>query len=182
MRKILVIILFISSLHVIAQQENSNVNLRFGSGLSLLGTGDMITLNVENEVNYIMSQIFTGSASLNYGRSTYGVYEAASFFQGNLNFFLAPFGNTTRNVFRIGTGLSYYSVTDVRKNTLVCGVGQTPEEVISYETRNAFGYNVIIENTYAISDRFLIGLKLFTQPYFNGDINSGVLLKGGLVL
>ena len=129
-----------------------------------------------------MSQIFTGAATLNYGHSNFGVYKSASFLQGNLNFFLAPFGNTSRNVFRVGTGLSYYRVTDVRKNTLVCGVGQTAEEVISYETRDALGYNVIIENTYAITDRFLIGLKLFSQPYLNGDINSGVLIKGGLKL
>jgi len=171
-----------SSLHVIAQQENSNLNFRFGSGLSLLGTGDMIALNVENEVNYSLSQTFTGAASLTYGYSNFGVYKSASFLQGNLNFFLAPFGNTSRNVFRVGTGLSYYRVTDVQKYTLVCGVGQTAGEVTSYETRDAFGYNAIIENTYAITDRFLIGLKLFTQPYMNGDINSGVLIKGGLKL
>lgn len=182
MQKYLLLIILIIPFQLMAQQGESQTDFRFGSGLSFLGTGDMITLNVENEVNYTMSQIFTGSASLNYGHSNFGVYKSASFLQGNLNFFLAPFGNISRNVFRIGTGLSYYRVTDVQKNTLVCGVGQTAEEVTSYETRDALGYNVIIENTYAITDRFLIGLKFFTQPYLNGDINSGVLIKGGVKL
>lgn len=174
--------MLMSSIQVMAQQEKSNVTLRFGSGVSLLGTGDMITLNIENEINYKLSPIFSGSASLNYGHSNTGVYEIASFLQGNLNLFLAPFGNTSKNVFRIGTGLSYYNVSDADKITGLCGVGQPVEQTSFFDTRNALGYNLIVENTYAIIDRFLIGLKLFTQSYINGDINSGVMLKAGIAL
>jgi hypothetical protein len=31
-----------------------------------------------------------------------------------------------------------------------------------------------------LTNRVLIGLELFSQPYFNGDINSGLLFKLGL--
>ena len=49
-----------------------------------------------------------------------------------------------------------------------------------FDNRNSFGLNVIIENSYLLTDKFLVGLKLFTQPYSNGDINTGAMLKIGL--
>jgi len=41
---------------------------------------------------------------------------------------------------------------------------------------------MIIENTFSISNELLLGIKLYSQPYFNGDINSGFLLKLGVKL
>ncbi|HDO27853.1 MAG TPA: hypothetical protein ENH02_07030 [Bacteroidetes bacterium] len=38
----------------------------------------------------------------------------------------------------------------------------------------------LMEDSNIFSNNFLIGLKLFTQPYTNGDINSGIILKFGL--
>lgn len=182
MPKYLLILLLISAVHTNAQQNERKTDFRFGSGISLLGTGDMITVNFENEVNFTLSPHISNSFSINYGRSNWGVYETASFVQANANLYVAPFGNTKRNVFRIGTGLSYYNVSDADKIEGLCGVGQPVEETSFFDTRNALGYNLIIENTYAITGRFLIGLKLFTQPYMNGDINSGMMLKAGIEL
>ena len=51
-----------------------------------------------------------------------------------------------------------------------------------FDNRNSYGYNLIIEGTFLITERFLLGVKLFTQPYHNGDINSGALVKVGVLL
>jgi hypothetical protein len=139
-------------------------------GTSLLGTGDMHTLMLENELNYFISNSFATSISLGYGRSNYGVFETASFVQGNLNIYFSPFKNNKKNDFRIGTGLSYYNVSD------------GSERSSDYQTRNSVGVNIILEHTYLLTERLRLGVKAFTQPYENGDINSGVLLKMGIRL
>lgn len=176
----LLITLIVLSLHVIGQEKKDNLDFRLGAGYSLLGTGDMITFNYETEINYKLNQFFTSSLSINLGRSNYGVFETASFTQGNLNFYLSPFKNNKRLDFRIGTGLTFYGISDAYEQYVEYINGQLVDVDYTFEKRNSFGYNIVIENSYLLTDRFLIGIKLFTQPYFNGDINSGLLLKFGL--
>jgi hypothetical protein len=100
-----------------------------------------------------------------------------------MNMFYSPFKNNLGNDFRLGAGLSYYSVDE--------GIGSTapndPERVtnvtlLGHNKRKAMGINLIVENTVALTPRLLFGIKVFSQPYFNGDINSGVMLKLGLRL
>ena len=40
----------------------------------------------------------------------------------------------------------------------------------------------VIEHDYQLTSKFLVGAKLFTQSYFNGDISTGGFLKVGFVL
>ena len=169
------------SLPVMGQKKTGNLDFRLGAGGSLLGTGDMMAFNYENEINYKLSRYFTWSTSINLGRSNYGVSETASFVQGNLNIFLSPFKNNRRFDFRIGTGLTYYNISDSYASS------QRWEEGVlvyqhEFDKRNSFGCNIMIENSYSLTNRLFIGLKLFTQPYFNGDINSGIFLKLGFKL
>jgi hypothetical protein len=63
-----------------------------------------------------------------------------------------------------------------------CGVGIEQASPYHFDKRTSSGINIIIEDTYSISEKYLLGLKLFTQPYFNGDLNSGILLKFGMKL
>ncbi len=176
----LLITLIVFSLPVIGQEKVDKLDLRFGAGISLLGTGDMVTFNYENEINYKLNKYLTSSLSINLGRSNYGVFETASFTQGNLNLYLSPFKNNKRFDFRIGTGLTYYGISDAYEQYVEYINGQLVDVDYTFEKRNSFGYNIVIENSYLLTDRFLIGIKLFSQPYFNGDINSGILLKLGL--
>jgi len=180
MKKILVIILLVIATQLNAQEKQQKFDIRFGVGISLLGTGDMTTINFENEVNYKFNQYFSTSFSLNYGKSIAGIYETSSYIQGNLNIFISPFKNSRRNDFRIGTGFSIMNVSDSYYFAQECAVGIEQSSPYHYDKRNSSGFNIIIEDTYSVTDRFLIGLKLFTQPYTNGDINSGILLKCGL--
>ena len=170
------------SLPVIGQEKTGNLDFRLGAGVSLLGSGDMVTFNYENEINYNLNKYFTSSASINLGRSNYGVAETASFVQGNFNLFVSPFKNNRRFDFRVGAGLTYYNISDTYISSQRWVNGVLVDTDYEFDKRNSFGCNIIIENSYSLTNRFLIGLRLFTQPYFNGDINSGILLKLGLNL
>ena len=182
MKKLLLTIILISSFQLSAQFSTKKFDVRFGAGSTLLGSGDMITLSFENELNYRINQYFTGALSLVYGRSNKGVWETASYVQGNLNIYVSPFRNNRRNDFRIGTGLSIYDVTDAYEQSTTYDNGIIVDVDHIIENRNSFGYSIIIEDSYRINEKFLIGLKLFTQPYTNGDINSGGFLKFGIIL
>ena len=180
--KLLITLTFIMlSLTAFSQQTSSRFDLRFGVGASVLGTGDMRTLMLENELNYFISNSFASSVSLGYGKSNNGVFETASFVQGNLNIYFSPFKNNKRNDFRIGTGLTYYNVSDASMRSSEYVNGVLRQEHV-FEDRNSVGANIILENTYSITEKLRVGIKAFTQPYENGDMNSGILLKLGIKL
>jgi len=174
MNKYLTIILLVTAIQINAQDIQKKIDVRFGVGVSLLGTGDMTTINFENEVNYKLNKNFATSLTLNYGKSISGIYQSSSYIQGNVNIFFSPFKNSRKNDFRIGTGFSIMNISDS------CYWEQSSP--YHYNKRNSSGFNIIIEDTYLVTKKMLIGLKLFNQPYLNGDINSGILLKCGFKL
>lgn len=158
-----------------SQETQDRLDIRVGTGISILGSGDMRTYNYENEINYKLNQYLTSSLSAAFGKSTNGVFEASSFIQWNLNCYVSPFKNTKKNDFRLGVGLSFYNISDTYEKPVYIENGQ----LVNFEQRSSFGYNLIIENSTMITNRVLIGFKLFMQPYFNGDMNSGAMLKLG---
>jgi hypothetical protein len=174
------ITLIVFSLPVIGQEKTDNLDFRIGAGISLLGSGDMMTFNYENEINYKFNQYFTSSVSLNLGRSNSGVSETASFVQENINVFLSPFKNIKRSDFRVGTGLTYYNISDAYESSQIWENGVLVDTDYEFDKRTSFGYNIILENSFMLTNKLLLGLKLFTQSYFNGDINSGMTVKIGL--
>jgi hypothetical protein len=178
-KTILLITAIFFSLTAKGQGKVGKLDFRVGWGVSLLGTGDMVTVVYENELNYKINNYLTSSLSINLGRSTYGLFETTSFTQGNLNIYLSPFKNNKRTDFRIGTGLTEYSVSDayIYSQTLINGQWIYTEYQI--DTRSTYGLNFVIERSSLITDKLLVGVKLYTQPYFNGDINTGILVKMG---
>lgn len=163
-----------------AQSTGSKFDVRLGVGTSLLGTLDMMTTMIENELNLRINNHVTTSGSLGFAKSDYGVGEIASFIQLNSNIYLSPFKNTRRHDFRIGTGISWYSVSDVYQSYSVHQNNVLVYSEYEFENRKSFGFSFILENTYRFKGKYLIGVKLMTQPYLNGDINSGVLIKTGI--
>jgi len=184
--KIILVLLAVTlfGLNASAQVEDpSRFDIRIGIGTSLLGTGDMRTFMLETELNYSLTEYFTIGGGLGMGRSNSGVSETASFFQGNANMYFSPFGNSGKNDFRIGGGLSFNSISDAYISSVELGPGgQIINQEVTFDQRNALGFNIILENSYWITDKTLIGIKVFTQPYVNGDINSGILFKVGFRL
>jgi hypothetical protein len=135
-------------------------------------------------LNYQLNPYFTTSASLKYGNAmNEEEYGMAVYRQGNINLFLSPFKNTVKNDFRIGTGISFYKVSEAHYGLFTSTDGLLWQPVVStmrFYTRHSLGYNLIIENTYTIKKKILIGAKAFIQPYNNGDMNAGILLKLGV--
>jgi len=172
------IILICASVSTQAQETD----LRFGVGGSLLGTGDMRAIMLENEANLKLNRYFALSGGLGLGTSNDGAFDQASFLQLNANVYVSPFRNTGRNDFRLGTGLSWYTVSESYNALSISHTGEIVDSKLQSDQRNALGFSLIIENTYSVTERLLVGLKAFTQPYQNGDINSGILLKFGVKL
>ena len=77
-KTILLITAIFFSLSAKGQEKTSKFDFRIGSGVSILGTGDMITLVYGNELNYKLNNYLTSSISINLGRSNYGVFETSS--------------------------------------------------------------------------------------------------------
>ena len=161
------------------QNSESKLDLRFGIGRALLGTGDMRAIMFENELNLNLNEYFVLGGGLGFGKSDYGVFDQASFIQVNTNIYYSPFRNNRKNDFRIGTGLSWYSVSDVNIISFYIN-GQRYDSDVELDSRNSIGYNVILENTYSITEKMMLGLKVFFQAYQSSDVNSGVLLKIGV--
>ena len=177
---ILILIAILIGLNGYAQDVESKYDLKLGIGTSLLGTGDMQTIMFENEINFKLNKYFTLGEGLSFAKSGFSVLEQASFIQLNSNIYISPFKNNRQNDFRFGAGLSWYSISDFYQSSTVYIDEGLLDSEYEFSKRNSLGLNIIIENTYSISEKFLVGLKFFTQPYKNGDINSGLLLKVGL--
>ncbi len=186
LKKIFLLYFVLVSIPLLAQKQNLSrrFDLRLGFGVTLLGTGDYVTCNFENELNYKISSFFSSSASVNIGQSYVGAENnsGASFVQGNLNIYFSPFRNNKRNDFRLGGGLSVYHISDYYTSPYTNY--HTGEKLTLFygSKRTAFGFNIVAEYTYLISEKFLLGVLLFSQPYLNGDINSGGMVKFGIVL
>lgn len=179
MKKLILASVLLISLSVNAQKVHPWFDFRFGVGTSLLGSGDMRTVMFENEANCFINRFLATGISAGYGRSNQGVYESSSFIQGNANIFFSPFGNNKKNDFRIGTGLSFMNISDVYMESSEYLNGSTLYMVYKFDNKNPFGVNIILEDTYSITEKLILGVKVFTQPY-TGNINSGILLKIGV--
>lgn len=180
MRNFLLIFMLICSINLYGQTNLSKVDIRFGMGLSLLGSGDIIVKNYENEINYKINNYLTSSLSLNIGTGKSGIYNIVYFTQTNLNLYLSMFKNNKKNDFRIGGGFTYYSINEMILVSSYWRDGILIDRDYKDDERKSIGFNVIIENTYSITKKILVGVKIITQPYFNGDINTGWFIKTGI--
>lgn len=187
MKKLLIIVATLFSFTAFAQNKPDRCDIRLGVGSSLLGSGDVQTTMLDIEFNYKLNNYFTVAPSIALGNSNASDRSGANFKQGNLNLFFSPLRNNRINDFRIGAGLTAYTINDyyLRGETNYYPNGNPTERPISvkeynFNFRNAVGGNIIIENTVTIARKYLLGAKVFTQPYLNGDINSGVMVKFGV--
>ena len=161
------------------QINESKTDLRIGIGTAILGTGDFSAIVIENELNYEVHPYLGIGGSMAFGKSYFTGRNQSSFIQGNVNIFFSPFTNKKTNDFRIGSGFVYNFVSDVYQSSSEYLDGVLIDEDYRLEDRTSLGVNIILENTVNITNKFLLGLKLFSQPYLNGDINSGLILKAG---
>jgi hypothetical protein len=180
MKKVIIFFLFFFPIIAYAQSTKSKFDCRFGVGSSFLGSGDMRGVMFENELNFTPNTHLAVGLSVGYGKSDEGVYVLASFIESNANVYLSPFKNNKRNDFRLGAGISYFTVSDSYLSSMEWTGNVLIDADYEFDLRSSYGLNFIIEDSYMITDKFLLGLKIYTQSYFNGDINSGLMLKIGM--
>jgi len=162
-------------------RETAKRDFRMGTGLSLLGTGDLWAIQVESEVNYKLLPHMAVAGAVTLGSSPFLSEESTTFVQLNANGFLSPFRNDRFIDFRVGGGLSYYVINEMRSRD----VWYYDSDILyrfseTSVLRHALGANIIIETTLQLTENLLLGAKAFTQPYLNGDINTGVMGKIGV--
>lgn len=170
------------STFMFAQNDKQHFDVRFGAGHIFFTTGDIRAVGFDTELNYRINSHLTTSASIGYGKGYDGTLLIPSYLQGNLNLFVSPLKNTGNNDFRIGAGFSAINMTGVRKSiTGVIFEDGVPREVYTYVEQTLVGINVVFEDTYTINDKYLIGLKAFSQTY--GQYHDfGILVKFGVKL
>ena len=179
MKKLLILgCFFFHIATIVAQDKTPEIDFRIGLGSSILGSGDLITTMVENEFNLKFNKYFAGSISLVFGSSK-APTRGAAFWQGNGNLFISPFKNNQVFDLRFGGGFTAYTIEDYYRSYAEWRDGILVATEYTFRRRSAGGFNIIIETSTNISKKTLLGVKLFTQPYSNGDINSGVLFKLG---
>lgn len=166
-----------------AQTTENKTWLRLGSGVSLLGTGDLKIHHFDMELHYKFNRFLAVNSSFTYG---YGFNNYSSpvtnMHKGNLNFLFAPFSYDRNYQLEIGGGLTYHHVSSMAVTRRRYVNGEIVEIEYQHELYRSFGYNMILENSFRINEKYRLGLKIFITPYFNGDIHSGLELKCGIKL
>ncbi len=171
-------------IHIQGQEVTSKFRYELGVGLSLLGSGDHTVYNIENEIDYSLNNYLELSVSLNYGRAqTSRFVFSSSFVQGNINLSVIPFTNLKKYALKFGVGASMVSINEVS----VSVAHHEPDgtwvvDDYNFKDYSTIGYNLIIENSYNLSRRYSIGIKLFGQSYKNRDTNFGGIFKVGYML
>ena len=186
MKKIFTIALILVSVTLFSQTKQntgfSKFDLRTGTGISFLSSGDYMCINFENELNYKISNYFTTSATLDVGKNFTGDHSSAMFIEGSLNLFISPCKNNGLNDFRVGSGISVFNISDTYLSSSYYYMGHYYNDYI-FRNETAFGGAlVIVEDTFRLNNRFSLGIKAFLKAFFNGDMHHGAVLKFGVDL
>jgi hypothetical protein len=177
--KALLLSLLFFSIDLKGQEDKTyRFTYSLGSGITLFGLGDVTMVNVENQLNYKASKYFETSLSLQYytGLTKYDHF-ASSGMAFNLNGYFLPFTNTRKYALKLGGGLTFLNYNGVGALVGEWINGQFIVDKYNITNFNKLGFNLILENSYAITKRHSIGLKMFIQSYSNYDINSGGIVK-----
>ena len=196
MKRLLLIFILLNSLQLFSQNEVKKLNYLFGVGIYKFNIYQDCLYSFENEINLRINDYFSSSFSLNYGKSFSNKevdrIKKETNLNCNINFFISPFKNTKKNNFRIGTGVTYTNWTRIYSSgTVFYHIQYENGEFIpvarfiyNLQEIKTIGLNFIIEDTYLIKDKFLIGFKAYNQFLkFDDDyISIGLLLKIGVLI
>ena len=156
--------------------------LKLSGGAGIAGTGDMQMVLLENSLDFKINNYFTPSISVMYGKSDKGVFLTSSMIQGNVNLFFSPFKNNKVNNFKIGTGISFMNISNFYETARFFEAGAYLYSEYAFDKYNTTGLNIILEDDYQLTNRFMIGLKVFTRMYQNGDLIIGTTVNFGVNL
>jgi len=173
---LLLIVLF--SVFIQAQEKFSGFDLRLGAGITSLGTDDMRLGSEEIEGNYTFDKYWASSLSIAFGNNRPNQKLTGSYIQGNVNIFLSPFDNEGNWDGRIGLGLTYW---DLNYTSYSYTNGILTNKQANPGRSSTFGYNIIVENSWLLTDRIFLGFKVYLQSYSDNNHHLGLLMfKAGI--
>jgi hypothetical protein len=183
MKTHLLVILAFLGLNISAQTANNKIDFKFGIGQTFLGSGDKYALSCENELSYKLNHFFSTSVSLGFGKSNNGIIQAIAFYHENLNIYFSPFTNAKKHDLKIGAGISNMNISNLYMSRIDYDNNYVTD-IDYYGTykKSTIGYNIILEDDISLSDRFILGIKAFVQPYIDGDVNSSLQIRFGIKL
>lgn len=174
---LLIVIAMIVTMTCFAQEQPSRIDFKTGAGVGFMGSGDVLTLSFENELDYKLNSFFTAAAAVGIGRSFETKDDKNDYLHGSLTLFVSPFRNDRKNNFRIGLGYTF-----INETRLYQMYANSPI-VYDYFTTNEHAFNFIIGYDYKYSDRYSIGAKAYTiGSSISGGILTGAMLVFGIVL
>lgn len=165
------------ALNTKAQENTHKFDFKVGYGYGFLMMPVMYTFGIENELNFKLNNYFSTSISIGYGKSDHGVDIHSDYVIGSANIFISPFKNNKSNNFKIGSGYSFFNLTDIY---LLDGWS----EYYSYFSGTVGGFNVIFEDEQMIFSKFLIGVNVsflnishyYSPNFINCSVKLGILL------
>ncbi len=176
MKLLPIILATVVSLNAFSQDLRDKFDFRLGVGVMNFPSERDGSSMLEYELNYQINTLLAASASLNLGRE-----DGYSYHQWNLNLFVTPFKKKQWQTLRLGMGIashkatrsieiftSFYSTNYIHNQTIYIPYKET-----------VLGHNIILEKTFPIREKWLLGIKAFTQFYWNRDLNYGFLAKVG---
>ncbi len=179
---LLIVIAMIVTMTCFAQEQPSRIDFKAGAGVGFMGSGDVLTLSFDNELDYKLNAYITAAAAVGIGRSFETKDDKNDYLQGSLTMFVSPFRNDRKNNFRIGLGYTF--INETRLYQTYAYNPQDPKPIVyDYFTANEHAFNFIIGYDYKYSDRYSIGAKAFTiGSSGSGGILTGAMLVFGIVL
>ncbi len=176
MKKIILVTLLLFFITKISAQDYANkLSYTLGTGLGLMGDGDLAAFSVENGLTYKLNKYLSSSVSFGIGRSYNNTTANNNYLAGSVNLYISPFRNDKRNNFKIGGGYSYINTS----SAYIGAIYYVPDYEVkyAYDDNSYNAFNIIIEDEYWINSRFLVGLKLYTT----GNMSFGGIISGGLI-
>ncbi len=166
MKKLIFIYLLITGSYVFAQEKISTLDFKIGVGFGLIY---LPAYKFENELNKKWNRFLSSSASIGFAVGIGDSYmKSLTAVDGCINGFISPFGNQKKGNFRIGLGLAFiYSYnTRVFYKTEPPFVDKPEEWYGLYEDRRR-NLNIIIDYERCIGKKYLVGIRVVSQPYFS---------------
>lgn len=172
MKRVIFIFIVLTTLFssvLFGQTKGSASSLRVGVGRSILGTGDIRSVEIDGEFMYRLSSYFAAGLHISYGTNVKrDRIISYSLWKSGLTLYINPFRSTTFFNPQVGGGINFYDANFIRRIS-------SSQGYIS-DGSSAFGLSIIVRNTFRLSNLNCIVLSLFVNPYFNNNINSGVSL------
>lgn len=173
MKNALLIVLSCVGLTISAYGQRS---INIGFGVSFLGTGDVPTVSLENELRVPFNHYVKGGLNLSLGKGSTRIAES-NYLQAGLNAYVYPFRSDRAIAWYLGGGLSRINTTHTYQTNLSGQGDATYRQLLNKE----WGYQLAVGAESDLSDIYTLGTKFFTQRYTH-NVNSGILFVVGVKL